>query len=536
MNEELDYCAVLEAVPAAFVVVHPDAPRFTIAAVSDAYLRVTMTVRDRILGEGLFDILPGDPATTCKRDLLASLVRVLESKSADTMAIRRYDVRRPHACDGFEERYWSSVNAPAVDGKGAIRYIVHRIEDVTELVRSHPQGAAGDAQVERQLAEARTSHPQQLRDRLISMLEATPDFVGFCSARTGQVLYINMAGRRMCGVSPDEDVTKLHVSHFHPAWAYKWLAEEIFPAAAHVGFWSGEIPFRHRAGREIPALMILMSHRGADGEVEIFSTISRDISDRKQAEEVERQLLREQSARAAAEEAVHVRDDFVAIAGHELKTPLAALLMQVESMRRNLRTGQTANHVERLDRIAKSGRRLEKLIDELLDVSRITTGRLRLEPEIFDLTAMVGEVVDRFREAGTHPASSTISVRVSERVTGYWDRQRIDQVVTNLLSNALKYGQSRPIEIEMGKDGDSAVVRVIDHGIGIDRAHQERIFQRFERAVAAREYGGFGLGLWIASQIIEASGGTLAVESELHRGSTFTFRLPLRPVRQQAAQ
>jgi signal transduction histidine kinase len=221
-----------------------------------------------------------------------------------------------------------------------------------------------------------------------------------------------------------------------------------------------------------------------------------------------------------------VRDDFVAIAGHELKTPLAALLMQVENMRRVLRAGQTANVAERLDRIANSGRRLERLINELLDVSRITTGRLCLEPEIFDLAAMVREVVGRFSEASPHPGCA-ISVRAPERVAGCWDRQRIDQVVTNLLSNALKYGKSLPVEIEMGTEGGSAIVHVIDHGIGIDPANQEKIFQRFERAVGAREYGGFGLGLWIARQIIEASGGTIAVESAPNRGSTFTFRLPL---------
>jgi PAS domain S-box-containing protein len=382
------------------------------------------------------------------------------------------------------------------------------------------------AQAERQRAEARTSHPQQLRDRLISMLEATPDFVGFAAAQTGQVLYVNRAGRRMCGIPEDEDVTKLRLPDFHPEWACRRLEEEIFPVAANEGFWSGEISFSHRDGREIPTLMILMSHRGADGEVEIFSTISRDISDRKKAEEVERELVREQMARAAAEEAVHVRDDFVAIAGHELKTPLAALLMQIESTRRTLCAGQTSNLVERLDKIANSGRRLEKLINELLDVSRITTGRLRLEPEPFDLAAMVREVVTRFSESSPQ-RTCTISVRASESVDGCWDRQRIDQVVTNLLSNALKYGRSQPIEVEMEIQGDTAVVRVIDHGIGIDPMHQEKIFQRFERAVAPREYGGFGLGLWIVRQIIEASGGTIAVESEPDRGSTFTFRLPL---------
>jgi signal transduction histidine kinase len=257
--------------------------------------------------------------------------------------------------------------------------------------------------------------------------------------------------------------------------------------------------------------------------------MSRDISDRKKAEEVERRLVREHAARTAAEEAVRIRDDFVAVAGHELRTPLAALLMQIQSVQRSQRAALPPYAHERLDKAVRSVLRLSELINQLLDVSRITSGRLHLEPEVFDLAEMLREVVARFREGGgSSGAKSPISLRTDGNVEGLWDRVRIEQVLTNLLSNALKYGQGKPVELELAIEGGCAVVRVSDHGIGIDRAHHERIFLRFERAVAARHYGGFGLGLWITRQIVEASGGTIAVDSEPNRGSTFVVRLPLR--------
>jgi PAS domain S-box-containing protein len=382
-----------------------------------------------------------------------------------------------------------------------------------------------------QRAHARTREAEQLRDRLISMLEATPDFVGFADAHTAQVLYVNAAGREMCGVPSEEDITKLHISDFHPPWANERLRAEVLPAATKSGTWSGEISFLHRDGHEIPTLMLLMCHRGQTGDVEIFSTISRDISDRKQADEVARRLLQEQGARAAAEDAVRVRDDFVATAGHELKTPLAALLMNTQNIERAARFGRLSNLNERLEKLTRSALRLEKLINQLLDVSRITASRLRLEPERFDLAALVGEVVARFIDE-TPLANSPISIRGCEHIEGYWDRSRIDQVLTNLLSNAIKYGQEKPIDVELAVEDGSAVVRVTDRGIGIAPEHRTKLFQRFERAVSAREYGGFGLGLWITRQIIQASGGTIDVQSQPSRGSTFTFRLPLDAERQ----
>jgi signal transduction histidine kinase len=252
----------------------------------------------------------------------------------------------------------------------------------------------------------------------------------------------------------------------------------------------------------------------------------RDVSDRRRAEKIEHDLVREQAARIAAEEAVRSRDDFVAVAGHELKTPLAAMLLQIQILRRAVQNGKPIDIEERIDKIARSGGRLERLVEQLLDVSRITTDRLHLEKAPCDLAEVARDVADRFADASAQ-ASCELSVRADEHVEGFWDRLRLEAVVANLLSNAIKFGSGEPVEIIVGSDRGQAVVRVRDHGIGIRPEDRSKLFRRFERAIAARDYGGFGLGLWICRNIVEASGGTIDVDSEPDRGSTFTVRLPL---------
>lgn len=234
----------------------------------------------------------------------------------------------------------------------------------------------------------------------------------------------------------------------------------------------------------------------------------------------------EQTARKNAEEALHVRDNFLSVASHELKTPVTAVSLQLQLLSRDLATGvATAERSgPRVASLQRGMNRLTSLVDELLDVSRLSAGRLEVENEVIDLPDLLRDVTSRFElMAAQEECLVTLSVRPA---SAFGDRQRTDQVLTNLLSNAIKYGRGRPIEVACGEDGDDALVSVRDHGIGIAPESLTRIFERFERATDARSFSGFGLGLWITKNLLDAMGGRISVDSELGLGSTFTARLP----------
>jgi len=230
-----------------------------------------------------------------------------------------------------------------------------------------------------------------------------------------------------------------------------------------------------------------------------------------------------------AQQAIRVRDEFVSIASHELKTPLTTLQLQVQSMLRAMERSEEAippAQLERgLRRTARQVERLGRLIQELLDVSRISAGKLELERESMDLRELAAEVLSRF-ESELDRSGSTLTLEPSEPIVGRWDRFRLEQVLTNLVSNAIKYGAGRPIVVRTRVSASVAVVEVEDQGIGIPAEAVDRIFERFERAVSARQYGGLGLGLYICAQIVSAHGGRIGVRPGSGRGTVFSLELP----------
>jgi len=235
-----------------------------------------------------------------------------------------------------------------------------------------------------------------------------------------------------------------------------------------------------------------------------------------------------------AQEALALRDQFVAIASHELRTPVTGAKGFLELLERQLArdTPDAARIARYLAQVQGTLGRMEVLVADLLDASQIQQGRLHLEPELCDLTALGEAILGRLESGGEWTAAHTVAFDAPERVIGRWDRARLDQVLTNLVSNALKYSpQGGMVCLGIGWDRTTkppmATITVSDQGLGIPEAEREAIFQPFSRGSArGTTIGGTGLGLYIVRQIVEGHGGTIAVESTVGQGSTFTVRLP----------
>jgi PAS domain S-box-containing protein len=237
--------------------------------------------------------------------------------------------------------------------------------------------------------------------------------------------------------------------------------------------------------------------------------------------------------------AVGARDEFIATVAHELRNPIAPLTFQVRlalNKAEQLAAGGTPVSVEwiqtQLRGVEQRLHRLLETLDRLLDVSRLSTGRIDLQAEPMNLADVVREVVDGF-DAELAVARCKLTLSARGVATGSWDRLRVEQVVRNLLSNAIRFGAGRPIEVTVDADHDFASVAIRDHGIGIAADQQAKIFERFERG-AERRSGGFGVGLWIVRNICAAMGGVVSVDSTLGEGACFTVMLPRRAARQAA--
>ena len=228
-----------------------------------------------------------------------------------------------------------------------------------------------------------------------------------------------------------------------------------------------------------------------------------------------------------AQEAIRLRDEFLSVASHELNTPITSLQLSVQSIEQGIAASPDALR-RSLALVGRQTRKLARLVEELLGVSRIVAGRLHLEREELDLAAVVRDVAARMEEELTR-AACPIVLSAEQEVSGRWDRLRLEQVVQNLLSNALKFGAGKPIEIEIGQTNGTATLVIRDHGIGISADRLEDIFQRFERGVSARSYGGLGLGLYVARSIVEAHGGTIRADTAPGDGARFVVALPRTP-------
>jgi PAS domain S-box-containing protein len=400
-------------------------------------------------------------------------------------------------------------------------------------------------------------------DSLISLLSAiieSSDDAIVSKTLGGIITSWNGAAERMFGYTAAEAIGQ-HITLIIPAERH--AEEEHVLACIRRGekVRHFETVRRAKDGRLLNILLSVSPVKDAQGRIVGASKLAREITDSKRMErerdellvreqvalqEVQRanrllneqvELLREevlarQKAEAELAEALDARDEFIAVAAHELRNPLNVSVLTLQVLHRASSEPSRFPQIRGLsEKLGGQLRRLSTLIDRLFDVTQIRTDAFELYRESFDICDLIKQVTARF--AVMH-SDITISFDLRTSIEGTWDRIRIDQALTNLISNATKYGGERPITVSASVVGHEAVVRIEDQGIGISREVLERIFDRFERGAheSRKESRGsrkesLGLGLWITKKIVDAHGGTIVAESELGKGSVFTMRLPL---------
>ncbi len=222
------------------------------------------------------------------------------------------------------------------------------------------------------------------------------------------------------------------------------------------------------------------------------------------------------------------RDEFLSIASHELKTPLTALSLQTEMMLLDIDENYDINGIkDYLKHVDIHVNRMVQLVDDMMDISRIRSGNLSLSRKLVNISTLIGNVIKRLGPKFLNTVKGELKVELKEDVIGNVDESRMEQVLTNLLTNAKKYGDGGDIEVTAGKSENCFYIKVKDYGIGIDEDKLPLIFDRFERAISKNEVSGLGLGLYIVKQIVEAHGGFITVKSKVGKGSEFCVHIPL---------
>ena len=398
-----DFRRLFEASPDVLLVLLPDAPRYTMVAATETRLKVTNTTREQVIGHGLFELFPDnpdDPSATGTANLRASLQRVLDTRQPDTMAVQKYDIRGPDG--GFEVKYWSPRNLPVLSGSGEILYILHRVEDVTELVRASEAG-------------------EELRGRTREM---------------------------------ENEVVKR----------------------------SRELAEANRELRDANARL---------GELDVAKTA------------------------------------FFSNVSHEFRTPLTLLLGPVEDALAEP-DKLSPEQRKRLELVHYNALRLLKLVNALLDFSRIEAGRMQASFAPTDISLRIRELAGAFHSAAGRAGLRLVVDCPPLSEPAYVDPEMWEKIVLNLISNAFKFTFEGEIAVEIRESPTHFQFTVRDTGTGIPEAELPHVFERFHRVPGAksRSHEGTGIGLSLVRELVKLHGGTVSVQSRLGAGTAFTASIP----------
>lgn len=351
--------------------------------------------------------------------------------------------------------------------------------------------------------------------RLVTIVEASGDLIATSDAM-GWITYMNRSGRAMLRIPLTEALGNTHIRDYHPTWAYRIVVAEGIPAATERGYWLGDTAMLRRDNCELPVSQLIIVHKRSDGEVEFISTIARDISARLETEK----RLREADRR---------KDEFLAMLAHELRNPLAPICNAVEILKHAGDSGPVLDWSRAV--IQRQTEHLAGLVDDLLEVSRISRGKIALKRTPLDVAEIVGRAAEANRQL-IDARRQELSIELPAeplRVSG--DIVRLVQVLSNLLNNAAKYTPAGgKIRVGVERGGDRAVIRVADNGQGIDPGVLPHLFDLFYQAdqTLDRSRGGLGIGLSLVKSLVEMHGGTVqAFSAGSGLGSEFVVALPL---------
>jgi PAS domain S-box-containing protein len=520
-SSNVDFAALFRSLPGLYLVLAPD---LTIVAASDAYIAATRISRDRLLGRNLFDVFPDHPHATTggTQNLRASLGRVFHHGIADQMPVQRYDLPLPPSeGGGFEEKHWSLLNSPLIDSDGRVTHIVHRVQDVSDLVRLRAVQIEKDREAVLQ---------RQTEAKLRELADAMPQIV-WAARPDGTIDYFNRRWHEFTGLPPTENLPAkdsidriLHpddIARCNEAWRRSLQTGEPY-----------EIEYRFRdrhtdtggyrwfLGRALPV-------RDDEGEIIRWYGTCTDISDQKLSE---MELTR---AKESAEAANKAKDQFLAVLSHELRTPLTPVLLTVSLLESARELPQALQ--EDIQTIRRHVELEARLIDDLLDLTRITRGKMQLKFESVDIHPLIRRTIEKCCSMRAADLTVALDAR-RHHVRG--DPTRLAQIFWNLFSNADKFTPTgNRITIRSSNNdgvGANGVLRieVADDGVGIDPMVLPVIFNAFQQGDASltRRFGGLGLGLTITKALVEAHDGLLTAKSPGRgQGSQFIVELPTVP-------
>jgi PAS domain S-box-containing protein len=395
----------------------------------------------------------------------------------------------------------------------------------------------GFAKITRDLTERKRAEEalRESEERFRLIVQSVKDYAIIMLDPEGKITSWNEGARRLKGWEANEIIGQ-HFSKFYDKHEIEsGKCEYELEEAAATGQFEDEGWRQRKDGTKFWANVIITALRDAQGKLRGFSKVTRDMTERKRAEDKLKKAhdgleKRVEERTKELHKAIESRDEFLSIASHELRTPLTVLKLQHQLFERQVTRAKDGlipvdKAVEVSEMTIRQVNQLLRLVEDMLDVSRISTGRLKVHPEPGNMSDLVAAVYESFK-AQFQASGIQADLNIEENLTANFDGQRMEQVIANLISNALKYGGGTPIEVTARKKGSFVEVAVSDKGKGIREEDQRRIFERFERAVNANEVSGLGLGLFISRQIADAHGGTIAVESQPFKGSKFIVRIP----------